>query len=144
MEFINKANLDLYGKNVLIVGFSNLLGKPLSVILANKFATVSVAHIATYETGQLPLLVSKADILITAVGKANLIKADWIKDGAVIIDAGISKTDDNVLVGDVEFDKALKKASLITPVPGGVGVLTVAFLFKNLLLVAKKQNQENI
>ncbi len=132
IRLIKAADYDLRGKNALIVGFSAILGKPLSIILADKLATVSIAHIGTYEAGKLCFYVQGADILITAVGKPHLIKGEWIKPKAMVIDVGISKVD-NKLIGDVEFEQAYARASFITPVPGGVGTLTVACLFDNLL-----------
>ncbi len=135
LELLKLSECKLYGKNVVIVGFSNILGKPLSVILADRLATVSITHIGTFEANNLLFYVSNADILITAVGKPHLIKGSWIKEGAVVIDVGMGKLRGK-LTGDVEFEEAKKKASFITPVPGGVGALTVAFLFSNLLKAA--------
>ena len=126
-------SVDIYGKKATIVGFSSIIGKPLSLILANSFATVSIAHIGTYEKGDLAAYVKTADILISAVGKPGLIKGEWIKQGAIVIDVGTSKKG-NEIIGDVEFKQASKKASLITPVPGGVGKLTTIFLYHNLIL----------
>lgn len=128
LEFLK---IDLYGKETTIVGFSSLIGKPLALLLGQKFATVSITHIATYQKRKLEFYVKNADILITAVGEPNFIKAEWIKEKAVVIDVGISKKGKKV-AGDVEFGKAVKKAAYITPVPGGVGRLTSLFLFKNL------------
>ena len=140
LELLKDVSSDLYGKNVVIVGFSNILGKPLSIILADKFATVSVTHIGTFEANKLPFYLNNADIVITAVGKPNIIKGEWIKKRAVVIDVGISKLNDKI-TGDVEFKEALKRASYITPVPGGVGALTVAFLFSNLFKAAGMQKR---
>ncbi|MFC1623766.1 bifunctional 5,10-methylenetetrahydrofolate dehydrogenase/5,10-methenyltetrahydrofolate cyclohydrolase [Candidatus Omnitrophota bacterium] len=139
MELLNSIeSIKLYGKEVVIVGHSEIVGKPLSLMLLNKFATVTVCHIATGERGTLPEFVKKAEILIVAVGKAGLIKGEWVKDGAIVIDVGINRIEGK-LVGDVEFDKAKERASYITPVPGGVGPLTVAMLMKNLVEVYKLQ-----
>ena len=132
LEILKTLKLDIYGKEIVIVGFSTLIGKPLSLLLGREFATVTITHIGTYEAGKLPLHVEGADILISAVGKPHLIKGSWIKKGAVVIDVGIGQMEGKV-VGDVELDKAKDKASFITPVPGGVGRLTTLFLFKNLL-----------
>ncbi len=140
LELLKSISIDLYGKNVVIVGFSNILGKPLSIILADKFATVSITHIGTFEASKLPFYLRNADIVITAVGKPHLIKGQWIKDGAVVIDVGIAKLN-NKITGDVEFKEALKHVSCITPVPGGVGALTVAFLFSNLFKAAGMQKR---
>ncbi len=142
LELLNLSKCEVYGKNIVIVGFSNILGKPLSIILADRLATVSVTHIGTFEAKRLPFYVSNADILITAVGKPHFIKGSWIKEGAIVIDVGIGKLKGK-LAGDVEFKEACKRASFITPVPGGVGVLTVVFLFSNLLKAAKFQEKDS-
>jgi len=137
MEILNSIEgLKLYGKEVVIVGHSEIVGKPLALMLLNKFATTTVCHIATGERGNLPEFVKKAEILIVAVGKAGLIKGEWIKEGAIVVDVGINRVEGK-LVGDVEFDKAQEKAAYITPVPGGVGPLTVAMLMKNLVSTLK-------
>ena len=135
MKLIDCTGLNLYGKDILIVGYTAILGKPLSMLLAEKLATVSLAHIGTWDAGRLPFYVKSADILISAVGKPHLIRGDWVKKGAVVIDVGINRHQGK-LVGDVEFNQALNKASFITPVPGGVGILTTAYLFENLLKAA--------
>ena len=131
LECLKQSGVQLYGKKVTIVNNSVLIGKPLAMILTDEFATVSIAHIATSEKGDLPKFIKEADIVITAVGKPGVIKAEWIKESAVVIDVGTA-TKEGKLAGDVEFDKANKKASFITPVPGGVGKLTPLFLFANL------------
>lgn len=136
---IGKMNLELYGKEVVIVGHSNIVGKPLSLLLLNRFATVTVTHIATFEAGKLEPHIRKADLVISAVGEPNLIKGNWIKEKAFVIDVGITKTE-NGMKGDVEFDSALEKADFITPVPGGIGPLTVIFLMKNLVNLFKKNS----
>lgn len=139
MELLNSIeSLDLYGKEAVVVGHSEIVGKPLSLLLLNKFVTTTVCHIATGKRGTLPGFVKKAEILIVAVGKPGLIKGDWVKEGAIVIDVGINRVEGR-LVGDVEFDKAKERASYITPVPGGVGPLTVAMLMKNLLHLTKLQ-----
>jgi len=139
MELLNSIeSLKLYGKEACVVGHSEIVGKPLSLLLLNKFATTTVCHIATGQRGTLPEFVKKAEILIVAVGKAGLVKGDWVKEGAIVIDVGINRVEGK-LVGDVEFDKAQEKASYITPVPGGVGPLTVAMLMKNLVEAFKLQ-----
>ncbi len=137
-ELIKYSKLELYGKKTTIVGFSNIIGKPLALLLGDKFATVSITHIATFENQDLEFYVKNADLLISAVGKPDLIKAKWIKPGAVVIDVGTGQKD-NKLSGDVEFDQAKEKAAFITPVPGGVGKLTTMFLYHNLLIAAEKQ-----
>jgi methylenetetrahydrofolate dehydrogenase (NADP+)/methenyltetrahydrofolate cyclohydrolase len=136
LEFIKMSKMRLEGKETTIVGFSTIIGKPLAVILGEKLSTVSITHIATYRKRQLSFYVKKADILISAVGKPNLIKGEWIKRGAVVIDVGIGEKNGKIC-GDVEFEKAKKRASFITPVPGGVGLLTTIFIFKNLIKAAE-------
>jgi methylenetetrahydrofolate dehydrogenase (NADP+)/methenyltetrahydrofolate cyclohydrolase len=140
LEFLKMTGVDLYGKQVTIVGFSTLIGKPLALILGRKFATVSIAHIATYETKLLPVYIKNADIVISAVGQPHLIKGNWVKDKAIVIDVGIGKKGARV-VGDIEFAQASLKASYISPVPGGIGKLTPIYLFKNLIAAYKKYAQ---
>lgn len=140
MELLASTQTKLYGKEVVIVGHSEIVGKPLSLLLLNKFATVSVCHIGTSEAGKLEEHVKKAEILIVAVGKANLIKGNLVKKGAIVIDVGINKVGDQI-IGDVEFAEAEKRASFITPVPGGVGPLTVTLLMKNVLTAYKISNR---
>ncbi len=139
MELLNSTGVDLYGKEVVIVGHSEIVGKPLALLLLEKFATVTVCHIGTSKAGKLEEHVKRAEILIVAVGKPGLIKGQWVKDGAIVIDVGINRIADKI-VGDVEFEEALKKASYITPVPGGVGPLTVTMLMRNLIEAAKIQS----
>jgi len=138
MELLNSAGIDLYGKEVVVVGHSEIVGKPLSLLLLDKFATVTVCHIGTSKAGKLEDHVSRAEVLIVAVGKAGLIRGEWIKEGAIVIDVGINRVGDKI-VGDVEFETAQKRASWITPVPGGVGPLTVTMLMRNLIEAAKLQ-----
>lgn len=128
----------LYGKEAVVVGHSEIVGKPLALLLLNKFVTTTVCHIATGQRGTLPEFVKKAEILIVAVGKAGLIKGEWIKEGAIVIDVGINRVDGKI-VGDIEFEEAQKRASYITPVPGGVGPLTVAILMRNVVEAVKLQ-----
>lgn len=130
IEHMDKTGLDIRGKEVVIVGASDIVGKPLGLLLLRRMATVTFCHIATSEAGRLKEHVERADILVVAVGKANLIKGEWIKEGAVVIDVGINQVGGKI-VGDVEFDSAKKKASFITPVPGGVGPVTVVMLMRN-------------
>ncbi|MGD9014931.1 MAG: bifunctional 5,10-methylenetetrahydrofolate dehydrogenase/5,10-methenyltetrahydrofolate cyclohydrolase [Candidatus Omnitrophota bacterium] len=137
-ELLKETGIDLYGKEVVIVGHSEIVGKPLSLLLLEKFATVTVCHIGTSQAGKLEQHVRIAEILIVAVGKAGLIKGAWIKQGAVVIDVGINRVAGKI-VGDVEFDEAAKHASMITPVPGGVGPLTVTMLMRNLVEAVKLQ-----
>jgi len=138
MELINSSGIDLYGKEVVIVGHSEIVGKPLALLLLDKFATVTIAHIGTSKAGKLEEHVRRAEVLVVAVGKAGLIKGDWVKEGAVVIDVGINRIGDKI-IGDVEFEGAEKRAGFITPVPGGVGPLTVTMLMRNLVEAAKAQ-----
>lgn len=137
-ELVKSSGVNLYGKEVVIVGHSEIVGKPLSLLFLSDFATVTVCHIGTSQAGHLEEHVRRAEILIVAVGKANLIKGDWIKEGAIVIDVGINKVGEKI-VGDVEFEPAAERASFITPVPGGVGPLTVTMLMKNTVEAAKAQ-----
>jgi len=138
MELIKTSGVDLYGKEVVVVGHSETVGKPLVYLLLDKLATVTVCHIGTSKAGKLEGHVRRAEVLIVAVGKAGLIKGEWIKTGAVVIDVGINRVGDKI-VGDVKFEAAAKRASFITPVPGGVGPLTVAILMRNLVEAAVAQ-----
>ncbi|MBL7080991.1 MAG: bifunctional 5,10-methylenetetrahydrofolate dehydrogenase/5,10-methenyltetrahydrofolate cyclohydrolase [Candidatus Omnitrophica bacterium] len=141
MQLLEVTGIDLYGKEVVIVGHSRIVGKPLALMLLEKFATVAVCHIATSEKGNLAKHVERAQVLISAVGRAGLIKGKWIKEGAVVIDVGINRANGKI-VGDVEFEEAAKRASWITPVPGGVGPLTVMMLLRNLVEAAKIQRKK--
>jgi methylenetetrahydrofolate dehydrogenase (NADP+)/methenyltetrahydrofolate cyclohydrolase len=138
MELLHSINLDLYGKEVVVVGHSEIVGKPLSLLLLEKFATVTVCHIGTSKAQKLETHVKKGEVLIVAVGKAGLIKGEWVKEGAVVIDVGINRVEGKI-VGDVEFEAAEKQAEYITPVPGGVGPLTVTMLMRNLVEATKLQ-----
>lgn len=138
MELLKSTDVDLYGKEVVVVGHSEIVGKPLALLLLEKFATVTVCHIGTSKAGKLEEHIKKAEVLIVAVGRAGLIKGEWVKDGAVVIDVGINRVGDKI-VGDVEFEAAEKRAAYITPVPGGVGPLTVTMLMRNLIEAAKLQ-----
>ncbi len=131
MELINATGVELKGKETVIVGHSEIVGKPLSLLLLDKLATVTVCHIGTSSVGKLEDHVRRAEILIVAVGRAGLIKGEWVKEGAIVVDVGINKVADKI-VGDVEFAEAEKRAAWITPVPGGVGPLTVVMLMRNL------------
>ncbi len=136
MELLGSIGINLSGKEVVIVGHSEIVGKPLSLLLLERLATVTVCHFGTFKAGKLEEHIKRADVLIMAVGKAGLVKGEWIKEGAVVIDVGINKVGDKI-VGDVDFEGASKKASWITPVPGGVGPLTVVMLMRNLVEGAK-------
>ena len=140
MELINSVGVKLYGKEAVVVGHSDIVGKPTALLLLDKFVTTSVCHIATGERGTLPQYVSQAEILIVAAGKANLVKGEWVKEGAIVIDVGINRVEGKI-VGDVEFEVAKERASHITPVPGGVGAVTTAMLLKNCVQAAKLQSK---
>lgn len=137
IELLNFYKIPIEGKHTVIVGHSNLVGKPLAVMLLNRLATITVCHIKTKD---LASHTRQADILCTAVGKANLITKDMVKPGAVVIDIGVSRVG-NKLCGDVDFDAVKEIASAITPVPGGVGPMTVASLIKNCVTAKKRQAQ---
>ena len=138
MELIESTGVDLYGKEAVIVGHSEIVGKPVSLLLLDKFATTTTCHIATGQRGYLPTHVKRAEILVVAVGKPGIIQGEWIQEGAIVIDVGINRVGDKI-VGDVEFEKAFERASYITPVPGGVGPVTVMTLMRNLVEAAKLQ-----
>ncbi len=139
MEMLKRYNIDVTGKDAIVVGRSNLVGKPMATMLTNNDATVTVCH---SKTENLKKYTTHADILVVAVGHANLVTADMVKDGATVIDVGINKVDGK-LCGDVDYDNVSKKASYITPVPGGVGQMTVAMLGKNVLSAYKMQEENN-
>lgn len=136
MELLKAYNVRLSGKNVCLVGRSNLVGKPLIQLLLRNDATLSICHSKSLD---IKTHTKQADVLIVAAGHPNLITKDMVKDGVVIIDVGINK-EGNLLCGDVDFDGVSKKASLITPVPGGVGPMTVACLLKNVVKAYQIQN----
>jgi methylenetetrahydrofolate dehydrogenase (NADP+)/methenyltetrahydrofolate cyclohydrolase len=132
MELIQATGVNLYGKEAVIVGHSELIGKPVSLLLLDRFCTTTVCHVATSDRGRLMEHVKRAEILVVAVGKPHLIKGAWIRPGAIVIDVGTTLVDGH-LKGDVEFEEALKVADFITPVPGGVGPVVVATLMRNTL-----------
>ena len=134
MELLKEYNIDVKGKNCVVVGASNIVGKPMAALLLNADATVEVCHIFTDDLKKHTL---NADIILVGVGVINLIKEDMVKDDAVIIDIGINRAENGKLVGDVDFLNVSKKCSYITPVPGGVGPMTIAMLLSNTLKAAK-------
>ncbi len=136
MELLAEYKIDPKGMDVCVVGASNIVGKPMAALLLNAFATVDICHIYTKD---LQSHTKDADMVVVGVGKAGLIRADMIKDGAIVIDIGINRLEDGRLVGDVDFEEVSKKASYITPVPGGVGPMTIAMLLKNTLKATKKR-----
>ena len=137
MRMFEEYNIDLCGKNVVILGRSNIVGKPLSQCCLNKNATVTICHSKTQNTKKIT---KEADIVIAAIGKPKFITQDMVKDGAVIIDVGINRDENGKIVGDVDFENVKEKASYITPVPGGVGPMTIAMLINNVIKAAKIQN----
>jgi methylenetetrahydrofolate dehydrogenase (NADP+)/methenyltetrahydrofolate cyclohydrolase len=134
MKMFKEYQIDLEGKDVCVVGASNIVGKPMAALLLNANATVTVTHIFTKD---LKAHTSKADIVVVGVGVPGLIKEDMVKDGAIVIDIGINRIKDGSLVGDVDFENVSPKCSYITPVPGGVGPMTIAMLLSNTLKAAK-------
>lgn len=140
VKIIEEYNIETEGKNVVIVGRSNIVGKPLIQCMLQKNATVTVCH---SKTRNLEEFTRKADILIVAIGKQKFITENMVKEGVVVIDIGINRNEEGKLVGDVDFDSVSKKASYITPVPGGVGPMTVAMLMENVVEAAK-QNKYKI
>lgn len=136
MEMLAYYNIDVCGKECVVIGRSNIVGKPMSMLLLHKNGTVTTAH---SRTRNLAEVTRRADILVAAVGIANFVKSDMVKDGAVVIDVGMNR-ENGKLCGDVDFDAVSQKASYITPVPGGVGPMTIATLMQNTLTAAKRQN----
>ena len=137
MELIDESGIDVAGKECVVVGRSNIVGKPQAMLLLHKNGTVTICH---SKTKNLKEKTKQADILIAAVGKPNFITGDMIKEGAVVIDVGINRIAEKKLVGDVDFESAEKVAGAITPVPGGVGPMTIAMLMKNTVKAAIIQN----
>ena len=133
MELIKESGIDVGGKNCVVVGRSNIVGKPQAMLLLKNNGTVTVCHSKTKNLAEFTKI---ADILVAAVGKANMIKADMVKDGAVLIDVGMNRLPDKKLCGDIDFSQCEKKAAAITPVPGGVGPMTIAMLMKNTVKAA--------
>lgn len=134
IELLDSINYQIEGKNAVVIGRSILVGKPAALLLLERNATVTIAH---SKTKDLKEVVSKADIVVAAVGIANFVKGDWIKPGAIVLDVGINRVPDGKLCGDVDFEEAVKNASKITPVPKGVGPMTIAMLLKNTLTAYK-------
>ncbi len=140
MKMFEEYNIDLEGKNVVIIGRSNIVGKPLMACCLNNHATVTICHSRTKELAEKT---KNADILIAAIGKAKFVKADMVKKDAVVIDVGINRDENQKLTGDVDFENVKEKASYITPVPGGVGPMTIAMLMNNVIKATIQQNSEN-
>lgn len=136
MELILSTGIEIKGKEAVVVGRSNIVGKPIAIMLLQKHATVTICHSRTED---LPGVCRRADILVAAVGKPKMIKSDWIKKGAVVIDVGMNRLETG-LVGDVDFEGVREKASYITPVPGGVGPMTIAMLLRNTAISAARSS----
>ncbi len=139
MKMLDAAGVDLAGKEVVVVGRSNIVGKPVALMCLARHATVTVCH---SRTRNLADQVRRADVLIAAVGRPEMIKGDWIKEGAVVIDVGVNRVGEKKLVGDVEFEAARARASAITPVPGGVGPMTITMLLYNTVESAKRRAKQ--
>lgn len=135
IKLLEAYNIDITGMNAVVVGRSNIVGKPMSIMLLDKNATVTICHSRTKD---LKNVTNKADLLVVAIGKTKFIKEDMVKDNAIVIDVGMNR-DEFGLCGDVDFENVSKKASYITPVPGGVGPLTIAMLLTNTLLAYKRK-----
>lgn len=136
IRMLDEYKIDLEGKNAVVIGRSIIVGKPLSLLLLKRNATVTLCH---SKTENLAEITKKADILCVAIGKAKFITSEMVKDGAVIVDIGINVTESGKVIGDVDFEKVKEKASYITPVPGGVGPMTIAMLMENTIYAAKLQ-----
>lgn len=139
MKMLKEYNIDLNGKHVVILGRSNIVGKPLIQCCLQKNATVTICH---SKTQKLEEITKQADVLISAIGQPEFVKTDMIKDKAVVIDVGINRNKDGKLVGDVDFENVKEKASYITPVPGGVGPMTIAMLMNNVIKAAEEQTKK--
>lgn len=137
MELIHSTGVDVSGKKAVVMGRSNIVGKPMAMLLLHENATVEITH---SKTQNLADITKEADILVAAIGKAKFVKADMVKYGAVVIDVGMNRDENGKLCGDVDFEDVKDKCSFITPVPGGVGPMTIAMLMKNTLTAAKIQN----
>lgn len=137
MELIASTGTEIAGKECVVIGRSNIVGKPQAMLLLHKSGTVTICH---SRTQNLKEVCSRADILVAAVGRAKMITSDYIKEGAVVIDVGMNRDENGKLCGDVDFEDCKDKASYITPVPGGVGPMTIAMLMQNTLTAAKTQN----
>ncbi len=137
MEMLSYYDIDVTGKNCVVIARSNIVGKPMAMLLLHKNGTVTITHSRTVD---LKNVTNKADVLVAAIGKAKFVSEDMVKDGAVVIDVGMNRDENGKLCGDVDFDNVAPKCSYITPVPGGVGPMTIAVLMKNTLKACKLQN----
>jgi methylenetetrahydrofolate dehydrogenase (NADP+)/methenyltetrahydrofolate cyclohydrolase len=139
LQMIDSTGQDIAGKRAVVIGRSNIVGKPVAMLLLHRHATVTICHSRTKD---LPDVVREADIVIAAIGKPRFVTADMVKEGAVVIDVGINRLADGKLVGDVDFDRVKERAGWITPVPGGVGPMTIAMLLQNTLESAKRTGRK--
>ena len=137
MQLIKSTGVKISGKNAVVIGRSNVVGRPAAMLLLGESATVTICH---SKTRDIKAITKNADILIAAVGRPHFVTEDMVKDGAVVIDVGINRNEEGKLIGDVDFENIEKKASYITPVPGGVGPMTIAMLMNNVVEAAKMQN----
>ena len=140
MEILKEYGIEVAGLNAVVIGRSNIVGKPMANLLLNASATVTVTH---SKTKNLKEICKNADLIVAAIGRTFFLKADMVKDGAVVVDVGINRLDDGRLVGDVDFDEVAPKCSYITPVPGGVGPMTIAMLLNNTILAAQAKIAKN-
>jgi methylenetetrahydrofolate dehydrogenase (NADP+)/methenyltetrahydrofolate cyclohydrolase len=138
IKMLKRENIELSGKNAVVIGRSNIVGKPMAMLLLNENCTVTICH---SKTKNLKEICSQADILVAAIGKPEFVKQDMVKEGAVVIDVGINRLEKG-LVGDVDFNEVSKKASFITPVPGGVGPMTIAMLMENTYNCALRREND--
>ena len=136
MEMIKESGCEVEGKNCVVIGRSNIVGKPMSMLLLHKNGTVTTCH---SKTKNLKEITKEADILVAAVGRANFVTADMVKEGAVVIDVGMNRLSDGTLCGDVDYEEVSKIAGAITPVPGGVGPMTISMLMQNTITAAEKK-----
>ncbi len=136
MKLVEESGLALAGTNAVVVGRSNMVGKPMAALLTNANATVTLCHSKTRDLGAV---IGRADLVVAAVGRPEMVRGEWIKPGAVVVDVGINRRDDGKLLGDVAFATAAERASAITPVPGGVGPMTIAMLLVNTVSAARRR-----
>ncbi len=136
MKLLERSGLSLRGASAVVIGRSNIVGRPMAMLLEKADATVTLCHSRTRD---LPALVRQADLVVAAIGRANFVLGDWLRDGAVVVDVGINRLDDGRLVGDVDFEAALPRCAAITPVPGGAGPMTITMLMENTVLSAERR-----
>lgn len=137
IELIKRSGVDIAGKHAVVIGRSNIVGKPVAMLLLRENATVTICH---SRTTNMEVIAKQADILVVAIGKAKAIDSRFVKPGAIVIDVGVNRLENGKLAGDVDFDDCINSASYITPVPGGVGPMTITMLMKNTITAAKRAN----